>query len=101
MHIVHIFVHVRPEHIEAFTAATELNAAASRNEARVARFDVLQSRPDPSKFVLVEVYKDEQAALDHKQTAHYATWRDTVADMMQTPRSSEQFRNVSPDDSAW
>lgn len=101
MHIVHVFVHVRPEHIEAFTAATEINAAASRKEPGIARFDVLQSRTEPSKFVLVEVYKTEQAARDHKQTAHYATWRDTVADMMQTPRSSEQFRNVSPDDSSW
>lgn len=101
MHIVHVFVHVRPEHIEAFTAATEINAAASRKEPGIARFDVLQSRTEPSKFVLVEVYKNEQAARDHKQTAHYATWRDTVADMMQTPRSSEQFRNVSPDDSSW
>lgn len=101
MHIVHVFVYVRAEHIEDFAAATELNAAASRKEPGIARFDVLQSRAEPSKFVLVEVYKDEQAALAHKQTSHYATWRDTVADMMQTPRSSEQFRNVSPDDSGW
>ena len=49
------------------------------------RFDVIQDRADPAHVVLVEVYRDEEASAAHKQTAHYATWRNAVAEMM--PRS--------------
>lgn len=101
MHIVHVFVHVIAEHIDAFALASRANAESSRLEAGVVRFDVLQSRSDPARFVLVEVYRDEAAAVAHKDTAHYATWRDAVAPMMQSPRTSEKFTNVSPTDAEW
>jgi autoinducer 2-degrading protein len=51
--------------------------------------------------VLVEAYRTREAPAAHKETAHYARWRDAVAPMMAEPRSSEKFANVFPDDTAW
>ncbi len=51
--------------------------------------------------MLVEVYRDAQAAAAHKETAHYARWRDAVADLMAEPRRSARYVNVSPDDAAF
>lgn len=67
----------------------------------MARFDVVQQADDPTRFVLVEVYRTAEAPNAHKQTAHYARWRDTVAEMMAEPRSSVKFSNVFPDDQGW
>ena len=99
--IVHVDVAVDPNHLEDFLAATEINAVASRQEPGVVRFDVLVDRADPGHVVLVEIYRDRQAADDHKATAHYATWRDAVAPWMARPRSSVAYLNVSPDDAGW
>jgi quinol monooxygenase YgiN len=101
MIVVHVHVHVKPECIEAFREASVENARHSVQEPGVARFDVLQQSGDPARFILVEVYRDEQAPAAHKATAHYAKWRDTVADMMAEPRSSVKFSNVFPPDEGW
>ena len=98
MLIVQVHVHVKPEFIEAFREATAENARNSVREPGIARFDVLQQADDPARFVLVEVYRDRDATLRHKETAHYATWRDTVAAMMAVPRSSVKYANVYPPD---
>lgn len=99
--IVHVDIAVVPDQVAAFRAATQANASASREEPGVVRFDVLNDRADPAHIVLVEIYRDEAAADAHKQTAHYAQWRDTVAPMMARPRRSVKYVNLSPDDAAW
>lgn len=99
--IVHVQVHVKPEAVDAFRAATRLNARASVREPGIARFDVLQSREDPTRFVLVEVYRSADAPGAHKETAHYLAWRDAVADLMAEPRTSARYVNDFPEDSAW
>ncbi len=101
MQVVHVHVHVRPEHIEAFVAATLENARKSVQEPGVARFDVIQQADDRSRFVLVEVYRTPEAPGLHKQTAHYATWRDAVVGMMAEPRSSTKYLNRFPLDEGW
>lgn len=101
MLIVHVQVQVKPEYVEAFRAATLANASASVREPGIARFDVGQQADDPTRFVLVEVYRDAEAPARHKETAHYAIWRDTVAPMMAAPRSSLKFTNVFPPDAGW
>lgn len=101
MLIVHVHVSVKPEFMEAFRQATIENASASLNEPGVARFDVIQQSDDPSKFILVEIYRSPEAAAAHKETAHYAKWRDTVAPMMAQPRSSVKYSNVFPPDEGW
>jgi len=101
MFIVHVHVHVRPEFVEEFKQATLENARNSINEPGVARFDVIQQLDDPTRFILVEVYRDQEASAAHKDTPHYRVWRDTVAGMMAEPRSSVRFINVFPDDAGW
>jgi quinol monooxygenase YgiN len=101
MLVVHVHVHVKPECIEAFKAATVANAAASVREPGIARFDVVQQADDPTRFVLIEVYRTAAATTAHKETAHYAAWRDTVAPMMASPRTSVKFGNVFPADDRW
>lgn len=101
MFIVHVFVHVKPESIKAFKEATIENARNSVQEPGIARFDVIQQRDDPTRFVLVEVYRTPDDPAKHKQTAHYQTWRDTVAEMMAEPRSSARYDNVFPDEAGW
>jgi autoinducer 2-degrading protein len=101
MFIVHVNIHVKPEFLETFKKATLANARASVQEPGVARFDVVQQQDDPTRFVLVEVYRSAEANAAHKETSHYATWRDTVAPMMAESRSSVKFANVFPDDEGW
>lgn len=101
MQIVLIHVHVKPEFVEAFKQASIDNASNSVKEAGVARFDILQQAEDPTKFVLVEVYKTSDAPAAHKETAHYARWRDTVAEMMAEPRQGVKYNNIFPVDENW
>jgi quinol monooxygenase YgiN len=98
MLIVHVHVHVKPEAVEPFRLASIENARCSLQEPGVARFDVLQQADDPTRFVLVEIYRDAQAPARHKETAHYARWRDTVAPWMAEPRTSVKFTRAAPDD---
>jgi quinol monooxygenase YgiN len=99
--VVHVHVHVKPDAVEAFRAATLANAQSSVKEPGVARFDVLQQSDDPTRFVLCEVYRTPDAPAAHKETAHYKLWRDTVADLMAEPRVGTKHVNVFPDDAGW
>lgn len=101
MFIVHVFVHVRSEFVEAFKVASLENARNSVNEPGIARFDVIQQLDDPHRFVLAEVYRTPDDPAKHKDTAHYAIWRDTVAPMMAEPRTSIKYGNVFPDENGW
>jgi quinol monooxygenase YgiN len=101
MLVVHVFVHVKPDQVEAFKAASVTNARHSLREPGIARFDVIQQRDDPTRFVLVEIYRTAQDPDRHKETAHYQTWRDTVAGMMAEPRASIKYANVFPDEQGW
>lgn len=101
MLVVHVHVHVKPEAIDAFIAATRLNSSESLKEPGVARFDLIQEVDDPGHFVLIEAYKSSEAPAAHKATAHYAAWRDAVADMMASPRSSVKFESLCPEDARW
>ena len=101
MQIVHVHVNVKPEFLEDFKQATIENARNSVKEEGIARFDVIQQTDDPTKFILVEIYKTAQAPAAHKETAHYARWRDTVVEMMAEPRQGVKYVNVFPDDASW
>ena len=101
MFIVHVFVQVKADQVDAFKQATLENARNSVQEPGIGRFDVIQQQDDPTRFVLVEVYRTPDDPARHKETAHYQTWRDTVAPMMAEPRSSLKYNNLYPDDEGW
>ena len=96
MLIVHVHVRVKPESVEAFKSATIENARQSRLEPGISRFNLLQQADDPTRFVLIEIYRDAQAPAQHKETTHYQVWRDTVAPMMAEPRTSAKFSDLFP-----
>ncbi len=101
MYIVHVFVTVKPDRVEDFKSVTIENARNSILEPGIVRFDVLQQQQDPTRFVLVEVYRTPEDALLHKETPHYQRWRDAVVDMMAEPRSSIKYLNIFPEDKDW
>ncbi len=101
MYIVLVHVNVKPEAIERFKAISQENARNSVQEPGIARFDVIQQTDDPTRFVLVEVYRDVEASAKHKETAHYLTWRDQAMDMMAEPRYSIKYQNIFPDEAGW
>lgn len=102
MIVTFVHVWVKEEHIVDFIKASLINHENSVKEAGNLRFDILQDEKDPEKFVLYEAYVSEAAAADHKKTAHYFTWRDTVADWMLKPREGIKHKIIAPDvKSAW
>lgn len=101
MVIIHVHVHVRPGYVEDFIEASLQNAKNSIQESGVARFDVMQSQDDPTKFVLVEVYRSTEDPMRHKETTHYQEWRDRVAEMMAEPRKGIKYTNLFPEDAGW
>ena len=101
MLIVHVFVHVKSNQVEAFRNATLENARNSIQEQGIAQFDIIQQQEDLTRFVLVEVYRTLDDPAKHKETGHYQKWRDTVADMMAEPRTSIKYTNVFPDEKGW
>jgi quinol monooxygenase YgiN len=101
MLIVHVHVHVKPDAVDAFTAATLENARNSIREPGVVRFDVVQQEDDPTRFLLVEIYRTATDPARHKETAHYAAWRDAVEPMMAEPRRSVKYHALFPEPEAW
>jgi (4S)-4-hydroxy-5-phosphonooxypentane-2,3-dione isomerase len=101
MLVVYVHVHVKPKNVEDFKKATAANAEMSVQEPGIARFDVVQQKDDPTRFVLVEAYRTVEAPAAHKETVHYAAWRDAVAPWMAEPRTSVKYSNVFPPDSNW
>lgn len=98
MQVVLVHIRVKPEHVDAFTAATIDNASHSLQEPGIARFDVIQCVEDPERFTLVEVYRTGEAMDAHKKTEHYARWRDAVSEMMAEPRRGVHYETVFPED---
>jgi autoinducer 2-degrading protein len=101
MIVVHVFVHVKPEQVAAFAAATLENARHSIREPGIVRFDVVQQEDDPTRFVLVEVYRTADDPARHKATAHYLAWRHAVEPMMAEPRRSANHRALFPPPFEW
>jgi len=101
MLVVHVHIKVKPDLIDAFKEVTLSNARESLKEPGIARFDVVQQSDDPTKFVLVEVYRSVEATSAHKATAHYAAWRDRMESLMAEPRSSVKYSSVFPEEDGW
>lgn len=101
MFIVHVSVHVKPDQVENFKTATIANATESIKEPGIVRFDVVQQQDDPNRFTFVEVYRTLEDPARHKETNHYKTWRDTVADMMVEPRTSVKYTEIFPPENEW
>lgn len=98
MQVTLVHVHVKPQFVDAFIAATRANHEASVREPGNRRFDVLQDPAEPARFIFYEAYASAEDAAAHKQTAHYAAWRDAVAEMMAEPRRGVPMNGLYPRD---
>ena len=96
MHVTMVYVRVKADSVNAFIEAVRANHEASVQEPGNRRFDVLQDGEDPCKFVLYEAYATAEDAAAHKNTQHYLTWRETVADMMAQPRKGILYKGLHP-----
>ena len=96
MLIIHVYVHVKPDAVDAFISATQANARGSNREPGVARFECIQQADDPTRFLVVEHYRTPEGPGRHKETAHYAAWRDAVEPMMAEPRRSTKYVALTP-----
>ena len=102
MYILHVNIHVKPDQLKDFITATKENALkSSSSEQGVVRFDVMQQVDDPTRFVLIEVYRSQEDASRHKETAHYNTWKNIAEPMMAEPRTRVKLQNIIPDDSGY
>src|SRR5512141_1573044 len=101
MQIVLVYVHVKPDRVEEFKQLSLHNASNSLQEPGVARFDVIQQADDPTRFVLVEVYRLPEDAAKHKETVHYNRWRELAEPLMAEPRSRVIYSNVYPGETGW
>jgi autoinducer 2-degrading protein len=93
-----IDVYVNGDRIDEFKRISVRNRQGSIGEQGILRFDVLHDESEPQHFVLYEVYRDEQATLDHKETEHYQRWREAAGPMMARERESISCTPVSPTD---
>ncbi|MEL6627929.1 MAG: antibiotic biosynthesis monooxygenase [Bacteroidota bacterium] len=93
-----VHIEVKEAYLAAFKEATIANHKGTRQEPGNLRFDVLQAHDKPTKFVLYEVFENEEAIAFHKQTSHYLTWRETVADMMAAQRYGVRYEPIEPTD---
>jgi autoinducer 2-degrading protein len=96
-----VHIKVKPEAVEAFTTATLDNTRNSRLEPGIVQFALVQQQDDPTKFVIIEAFKDEAAIEAHRQAPHYLRWRDAVPDMMAETRYAIKAQSVDPDDKDW
>jgi autoinducer 2-degrading protein len=96
MFVVAVTVWVKPDKVEDFQRATLENGRATRRESDNLRFDVNQCVDEPGRFLLYEVYRDEEAFKDHQRTPHYLKWREAVADWMAQPRQGVKHQSLFP-----
>jgi len=101
MRIVQVFIHVKPDRVDEFLAATLDNARNSLNEPGVARFDVLRQADDPTRFVLLEAYRTADDPARHKATDHYARWQRLAEPLMAEPRTRVIYDSAFPADADW
>ena len=101
MLVVHVHIAVKPECVAAFQEATAANVRESLKESGIARFDFAQQMDAPTRFVIVEAYRNGEAPAKHKETRHYQIWRDAVAPMMAEARVSVKFTSLQPPDDNW
>jgi quinol monooxygenase YgiN len=101
MHILLVYCTVKPEHIEAFIAATIENASHSRKEPGVVRFGFVQQTDDRTKFSLIEVYRSPEGLAAHREAAHYKAWAEKAPDMLAEPRTRNFYTSIDPPDAEW
>ena len=75
----------------------EMTAQAKRclaNEPGCLQFDVVQDPKAPTRFVMLEIYKDDDAIKAHQESEHFKNFRPVVSELL-AERKVEVFHMVS------
>jgi len=100
MFIALVHVHVKWDKVDDFIEMIRANHEGSIAEPGCLRFDVAQSKDDPTRFVLWETYVDEEANAFHKTTPHYLAFRAAMPELMAEDRVSVLYRGIYPESAA-
>jgi (4S)-4-hydroxy-5-phosphonooxypentane-2,3-dione isomerase len=101
MFVLIVYVHVKPEYVEAFRESVIENGRNSRQEAGIVRFDIVQETEDPTRFALIEVYRSREGHAEHRETSHFKAWAALMTDMLVEPRTRTWYQTVDPPDAEW
>ena len=102
MYSIFVTINVKPEHLEAFQAASLGDAHGSvRDEPACFRFDINQHAEIPTRFHLYEVYRDEAGFQAHLETPHFKKWLSTVKLMFDGEIEKVVMNTVFPSDDGW
>jgi (4S)-4-hydroxy-5-phosphonooxypentane-2,3-dione isomerase len=101
MLILLVYLHVKDGFTDAFLEASEDNSSHSVQEPGCMRFDVLQQKDDPSRFVLHEVYRQMSDLEAHRKTPHFFRWLEAVPPMLAEPRYAIHYENAYPPNDAF
>ncbi|MER7168506.1 putative quinol monooxygenase [Micromonospora sp. NPDC000207] len=78
---------VRPEYADRWPQIADDFTRATRAEPGCLWFDWSRSLDDPTEYVLVEAFRDDEAGAAHVQSAHFrAAQRDLPPHLVETPR---------------
>lgn len=83
MRAIIAYLTAKPGKEEEFKA--QMTAQAGRciaNEPGCLQFDVTQDPRNPARFVMLEVYKDDEAIKAHQESPHFKNFRPIVADLV-------------------
>jgi len=78
--IVAILV-AKPGRVDALAALLDTMIAPSRAEPGNLRYDLWRDRSDPARFVLDELYADDDAVAAHRATPHFQTYLSQITDL--------------------
>ena len=91
-----VTVKVKPGYVDVLRPAMLENAAQSIKEQTCYQFDVIVSQDDDNTFMFYEVYKDEQALADHRQTPHFLAYWNLMQELGdKVERSAQLFNKLS------
>lgn len=78
---------VLPEHADRWTEITAEFTEATRGESGCLWFEWSRSVDDPTEYVLVEAFRDDEAGAEHVQSQHFKNAQQSLPPhLAETPR---------------
>ena len=94
MFVTLVHCHLKPEHLDAFLAATRANHEGSIREPGNLRFDVVQHTMRANHYTVIEGWRNQQAFDAHVAAAHTRQYRDTLQPMTGSPLDERVYKGI-------
>lgn len=76
-----IFIKIKPDRLDEFMRVALADAAESIKEPDNLRFEIWRQPDDPTRLVVFEIYRSEDAVAFHRQQPYVQAWRAAVEAM--------------------